>query len=67
MTLTTVELPVLMSIDRTREAAGGRGRGWVYERIEAGDFETILDGSRRMVVTASFLEWIESKRTESQN
>lgn len=58
-------LPPLMSIDRTRAAGGGRGRGWVYERIATGDFETILDGSRRLIVTESFLKWLDSKRNES--
>ena len=69
MTLTTMalmELPPRMSIERTRAAAGGRGRGWVYERIAAGDFETILDGSRRLVVTESFLKWLDTKRAEAR-
>ena len=69
MTLTTMalmELPPLMSIEATRMAAGRRGRGWVYDRIAAGDFETILDGSRRLVVTESFLKWLDMKRAESR-
>ena len=55
-------LPPLLSVDTTRLACGGRGRGWVYERINAGDFETITDGSRRLIVTESVLHWIDLQR-----
>ena len=58
-------LPPLMSVEDTRAALGGRGRGWVYERIAAGDFETIVDGSRRLIVSESVLRWIEAKRAEA--
>jgi len=59
-------LPPLMSVEATRVACGGRGRGWVYERINGGDFETITDGGRRLIVTESILAWLERKRDEER-
>ena len=61
-----MQLTPLMSIDKTREMGGGRGMGWVYARIAAGDFEVIVEGSRRLVVTESFLKWLEKKRADSR-
>ena len=63
----STEMPALMSVDRTRQFMGGRGRGWVYERIRAGDFETVLDGGRRLVVTESVLRYIERLRADSRD
>ena len=59
-------LPPLMSVEATRVACGGRGRGWVYEQINSGDFETIVDGGRRLVVTESVLAWLERKRNQAR-
>jgi hypothetical protein len=58
----TETLPPLLTVETTRRLGGGRGRGWVYERIKQGDFESIRDGRRIFIVTESFLAWIQSKR-----
>ncbi len=60
------ELPALMSVDRTREFMGRRGRGWVYDRIRSGDFETVVDGGRRLILTASVLQYVERLRVETR-
>ena len=59
-------LPLLLSIEVTRQLCGRRGRGWVYERISEGDFESITDGGRRLVLTQSVLHYIERKRAEAR-
>lgn len=59
-------LPPLLSVEATRAACGGRGRGWVYKRIAAGDFETITDGARRLIVSESILRWLNAKRVEAR-
>jgi hypothetical protein len=58
-------LPPLLSVNATRAACGDRGRAWVYERMAAGDFETITDGGRRLIVTESIFQWLDVKRAEA--
>jgi hypothetical protein len=60
-------LPPLLSVNATRAACGDRGRAWVYERIKTGDFETITDGARRLIVTESILRWLDAKRAEARD
>jgi hypothetical protein len=66
MTYVSTQFAPLLSVEATRAACGGRGRAWVYQRIAAGDFETITDGSRRLIVTESVLQWLEQKRGEAR-
>lgn len=55
-------LPFLLSVNATRRACGNRGRGWVYERLSCGDFESVVEGGRRLIVTSTVLAFIDRLR-----
>jgi excisionase family DNA binding protein len=52
--------PPLVSVTETREILGGRGRGKIYKLIDSGQINSVKDGNRRMIFSASVFEYIES-------
>ena len=59
-------LPPLISVNEARRLLGGRGRGRIYELLASGDLESVVDGSRRFVVSESVTRYIERLRSSSQ-
>jgi predicted DNA-binding transcriptional regulator AlpA len=41
----------------------GKGRQWVESRIAANDFDSVRDGQRVKVVTASIKAWVDHQTT----
>jgi hypothetical protein len=58
--------PNLISLPDFREREPW-GRTKVYEMIEAGELETVYQGKRRYIVTASYRAYIERLRAESNS
>jgi excisionase family DNA binding protein len=57
---------LLLTIDDVRQQLGGRGRGFVYELIRAGEIASIKDGSRRFVIPDSVVAYVERLRLKSE-
>ena len=55
-------LTPLISVEETRRLLGGRGRGRVYELINDGSLESVVDGGRRFILAESLRTFIESLR-----
>jgi hypothetical protein len=55
-------LPPLLPVKTVQIVCGGRGRGWVYEKINDGTFEVIHDGGRTFVIAESVLAYIQERR-----
>ena len=54
---------LLLTIEETRQVIGGRGRGHVYALLKSGALESVLDGTRRFVLTESVRRYVEKLRS----
>lgn len=54
---------LLLTIEETRQAIGGQGRGKIYDLMKSGELESVLDGSRRFVLADSVRLYVEKLRT----
>ena len=55
-------MPPLLPVKAVQLVCGGRGRGWVYEKINDGTFEVVHDGGRTFIVAESVAAYIERLR-----
>ena len=53
---------LLLTIEETRQAIGGRGRGKIYDLMKSGELESVLDGTRRFVLADSVRRYVENLR-----
>lgn len=57
-----IEVPPLISVNEARRLLGGRGRGHIYDLMKSGALESVMDGSRRFIVSESLFAYIERLR-----
>ena len=59
MTTHSPAYPPLVNVTEARKMLGGRGRGKIYKLIDGNEIDSVKDGNRRMIVTASILAYID--------
>lgn len=59
----TIMDKLLLTIEETRQAIGGQGRGKIYDLMKSGQLESVLDGTRRFVLAESVRQYVEKLRS----
>lgn len=54
----TIEIPPLVSVEKTRQLLGGRGRGYVYGLMASGELDSVLDNGRRLILGESLAAYV---------
>ncbi len=60
MTNQAATYPPLVSVLTASEMLGGRGKAKIYDLIRNQKIDSVKDGKRRMCVTASIYEYIDT-------
>ena len=65
MNAQNINYPPLISVTEAQKMLGGRGRGKIYALLASSELDSVKDGNRRLILTASLLAYVESLKISS--
>jgi len=58
--------PPLISVTEAQKMLGGRGRGKIYALLATSELDSVKDGNRRLILTATLLTYVESLKVKGE-